>query len=109
MKIAKVIALLGLLTMTGILIFGFTVGNFNTEGARLLSMPWGIVSLVDLYVGFILFSCWIVFREKALVPSIIWTVLMMVMGFWKGHSIHSWLYKAAMATGNVSGTANMRK
>lgn len=47
-------------------------------------MPWGIVSLVDLYVGFALFSCWIVIREKALVPSVIWVILMMVLGFWAG-------------------------
>ena len=84
MKIAKVLALLGLLAMTGILIYGFTVGNFSSEGAKLIAMPWGIVSLVDLYVGFTLFSCWIVFREKAVLPSIIWVILMMVLGFWAG-------------------------
>ncbi len=82
MKIAKLIALLGLLAMTGVLIYGFTVGNFTEEGSQLLSMPWGIVSLVDLYVGFILFTGWIVYREKSLVRSIIWAVLMMVLGFW---------------------------
>ena len=84
MKIAKGIALAGLLAMTGILIYGFTVGNFFAEGAKLLAMPWGIVSLVDLYVGVGLFSCWIVFREKALLPSVIWVILMMVLGFWAG-------------------------
>jgi hypothetical protein len=84
MKIAKIIALIGLLAMTGVLIYGFTVGNFSTEGTRLLAMPWGIVSLVDLYVGFSLFSCWIAFREKALLPSAIWIILMMVLGFWAG-------------------------
>jgi len=84
MKIAKLIALLGLLAMTGILIYGFTIGDFSGEGTKLLAMPWGIVSLVDLYVGFALFSCWIVYREKAVVPSIIWVVLMMVLGFWAG-------------------------
>ena len=81
MKIAKFISLAGLLAMTAVLIYGFTYGDFMAEGAVLLSMPWGIVSLVDLYVGFALFSCWIVFREKALLPSIIWVVLMMVLGF----------------------------
>ena len=90
MKIAKMIALAGLLAMTGILIYGFTIGDFAAEGAKLLSMPWGIVSLVDLYVGFALFSCWIVFREKALLPSIIWVVVMMVMGFWAG-SLYAFL------------------
>jgi hypothetical protein len=84
MKIAKLIALAGLLAMTGILIYGFTVGDFSAEGAKLLAMPWGIVSLVDLYVGFTLFSCWIVFREKSLWPSVIWVSLMMVLGFWAG-------------------------
>jgi hypothetical protein len=84
MKIAKSIALIGLLAMTGILIYGFTIGDFSAEGAKLLAMPWGIVSLVDLYVGFALFSCWIVFREKALLPSFIWVILMMVLGFWAG-------------------------
>jgi Protein of unknown function (DUF1475) len=84
MKIAKLIALVGLLAMTGILIYGFTIGDFSAEGARLLAMPWGIVSLVDLYVGFALFSCWIVFREKAFLPSVIWVILMMVLGFWAG-------------------------
>jgi len=82
MKVAKAIALLGLLAMTAVLIYGFTVGNFGGEGKQLLSMPWGIVSLVDLYVGFVLFSGWIVYREKSVFRSVVWVVLMMVLGFW---------------------------
>lgn len=70
--------------MTAVLIYGFTVGNFSSEGQKLLSMPWGIVSLVDLYTGFILFSGWIIYREKSLVRSVLWVVLMMVLGFWAG-------------------------
>jgi hypothetical protein len=50
MKVAKLIALTGLLAMTGILIYGFTSGDFFAEGAKLLTMPWGIVSLVDMHV-----------------------------------------------------------
>ncbi len=84
MKFAKIVALTGLLAMTAVLIYGFTVGDFAAEGARLLEMPWGIVSLVDLYVGFALFSCWIIFREKKLLPSIVWVTMMMVLGFWAG-------------------------
>jgi hypothetical protein len=80
MKIAKIISLLGILAMTGVLIYGFTVGDFGGEGSQLLAMPWGIVSLVDLYVGFTLFSAWIVYRERSAI-SIIWVILMMVLGF----------------------------
>ena len=82
MRIAKMIALLGLLAMTGVLIYGFVVGDFAAEGRELLSMPWGIVSLVDLYVGFVLFSGWIVYRERSVGRSAVWVVLMMILGFW---------------------------
>ena len=84
MKVAIIISLVCLLAMTGILIFAFTAGDFSAEGSKLLAMPWGVVSLVDLYAGFSLFSCWIVFRERAWLPSIIWVILMMVLGFWAG-------------------------
>jgi hypothetical protein len=81
MKIAKLVALLGLLTKTGALIYGFAVGDFGGEGRVLLSMPWGIVSLVDLYVGFTVFSGWIIYREKSPIRSVVWVILMMVLGF----------------------------
>ena len=58
MKLAKTIAFIGLAAMTGVILRGFLVGNFNAEGNQLLAMPWGMVSLVDLYVGFTLFSGW---------------------------------------------------
>ena len=72
MKTATAIALMGLIAMTAVLIYGFTMGSFSAEGARLMSMPWGIVSLVDLYVGFALFSGWIVYREDSLLRTIVW-------------------------------------
>ena len=81
MKIAKIIAALGLIAMTGALVYGFTVGDFSIDGGKIIQNPWGIVSLVDLYTGFILFSAWIVYREKALFPALIWVVLVMVLGF----------------------------
>lgn len=84
MRIAKVIALVGLIAMSVVLVSGFTRGNFGLDGAELLQNPWGIVSLVDLYVGFALFSMWIVFREQKVLPATIWVILMMTLGFWAG-------------------------
>jgi hypothetical protein len=81
MTTAKWIARLGLLAMTVVLIYGFTVGDFGEDGNKILQNPWGIVSLVDLYTGFILFSAWIVYREQSLLRAAIWVVLMMVLGF----------------------------
>jgi hypothetical protein len=84
MKTAKVIALLGVVAMTVALINGFVLGDFGTEGSWIISNPWGIVSLVDLYVGFILFAMWIFYRESSWVSALIWTVLLMILGFFIG-------------------------
>ncbi len=84
MKTAKLISILGLLVMTAVLIYGFTVGDFFTEGSELMKMPWGIVSLVDLYTGFLLFSGWILYRERSLPVAILWTAAMLTLGFWAG-------------------------
>lgn len=84
MKLAKIISILGMLAMTAALIYGFTIGDFMSEGSQLASMPWGIVSLVDLYTGFTLFSVWIIYREKSLPIAILWTIAMMTLGFLAG-------------------------
>ena len=84
MRLAKIISLLGILAMTAVLVYGFTVGDFLAEGSQLASMPWGIVSLVDLYTGFTLFSAWIIYRERSLPVAILWTVAMLTLGFFAG-------------------------
>lgn len=82
MIVIRSLAATGLIAMSVAILYGFTVGDFSSDGALLLANPWGVVSLVDLYVGFILFSIWISYREKLLITKIIWIALMMVLGFW---------------------------
>jgi hypothetical protein len=81
MRLAMVVTGLGAAAMGAVLLYAFTQGDFAAEGARLLAMPWGLVSLVDLYVGFILFSGWIIYREASLVRALVWVIFVMVLGF----------------------------
>ena len=90
MRLAKLISVIGILSMTAVLIYGFTAGDFFAEGSKLAAMPWGIVSLVDLYTGFTLFSGWIIYREKSLPIAILWTIGMMTLGFFAG-SLYAFL------------------
>jgi hypothetical protein len=84
MIIAKIVSGLGVVAMTVVLFYGFIVGDFATDGSVIAQNPWGIVSLVDLYTGFILFSLWIGYREGNALRAVIWIVLMMVLGFFTG-------------------------
>lgn len=84
MKLAKVVAWLATIAMGLTLLYGFTQGDLSAEGGIITSIPWGIVSLVDVYVGFTLFSGWVIFRERSLVVAIVWVILIMVLGFFIG-------------------------
>ena len=84
MKTAKIISFIGMISMLGIIIWAFIAGDFSAEGSKLLMMPWGIVSLIDLYVGFILFSLWIIYREKKWTLTVLWVFLMLTLGFFTG-------------------------
>lgn len=81
MKVPKIITWIGLVAMTAGLINGFINGEFLEDGKELLANPWGVMSMVDLYVGFTLFSLWIFYRENNILKSIVWTFLMMTLGF----------------------------
>ena len=80
MKLAKIVALLGAFAQGGILIYGFIKGDFAAAGQFFFKDPWGIVSLVDVYVGFMFFSAWIIFREKNLLVALLWVVAIMILG-----------------------------
>lgn len=76
----KIAAWIGALIMAGMILFSLATGDFFGEGSILLGMVWGQMSMVDLYVGFLLFYLWILRREKDLITKIIWFLLLMTTG-----------------------------
>lgn len=80
MKAAKAFAVTGTLIMFLTLIYGFIIGDFFKEGSILFSLAWGKVSLIDVYIGFFLFSAWVLYREKNWVRALLWIVSIMVLG-----------------------------
>jgi len=62
------------------LMYGFIRGDFFKEGKVLLSLVWGKVSLIDVYIGFVLFSGWVVYREESLLLAVVWILLIMLLG-----------------------------
>ena len=84
MKIAKIVTLFMSLLMAGVIAKSLLTADFAKEGSILLNLAWGQVSLIDLYVGFTLFSGWILYREKSRPKALAWIFLMMAFGFLTG-------------------------
>jgi hypothetical protein len=82
MRFVRVLVLLGFLVMTAVLAWALVAGDIAREGAILTSMPWGVVSLFDVYVGFLLFGGWVLYRETSRARGALWVVGVLVLGNW---------------------------
>jgi hypothetical protein len=82
-KAYKTLAITGTNIMFMTLVYGYIASDFFREGNILVSLEWGKVSLIDVYIGFLLFSGWVLFREEK------WTelVLRIICGIRKFYHI----------------------
>ncbi|MGE3248884.1 MAG: hypothetical protein AB7J28_12075 [Hyphomonadaceae bacterium] len=73
------IALLGLIVWA---MFAYTDlhGDLIQQFGVIASLPWGVVSLVDLYVGFLLFAALVFIVERSWWAAILWALPVFVLG-----------------------------
>jgi hypothetical protein len=64
MALSRILLLLIGIAFAALIVWAVIAGDFRTEGAWLTSHAWGIVSLADLYIGFLVSSFVIAFFEK---------------------------------------------
>jgi len=70
----------GFLIMLFIICYALVYGDFFIEGPVLVDMAWGMVTLVDLYLGLLLFSFWVIWREENKTSALSWSVLILLLG-----------------------------
>ncbi len=76
----QIVFILGFLALLAMVIYGVVARDIGAEGSIMLSVYWGQFTLYDIYIAFIVFYMWIVFREKSLLRSVIWFFLIMLGG-----------------------------
>ena len=77
MTITKVISYFISLAMISVILWA--QNQTSLFDSIIPTLPWGIVSLVDLYSGFILIAIWMIYREKTYI-SAIWVFFLMILG-----------------------------
>lgn len=96
----QVIFFAGFLALLGAIIYGVAARDIIAEGNIMLAVFWGQFTFIDIYAAFIVFYLWIVFREKSLIKSIVWFVLIMLGG---SMSIMLYLFIAVRTSGTSWG------
>ena len=80
MRTGEILSLTGALVLTGAIVYSFMNGDFLAEGAVITEMLWGRVTLIDIYIGFLIMIAWMLFRERSLAVKVIWTLAFLVTG-----------------------------
>lgn len=76
----RLLCLILAIAFTALIGWASVRGDFGPEFAAITAMPWGQVSLVDLYLGFLLYglAVWVV--EKDLKTRLLWAVPVIFLG-----------------------------
>jgi hypothetical protein len=80
LRYVRTIAWTGLAVVSMALVYVFVVGHMATDWPGLIDNPLGLATLIDAYVGFALFSCWIVWRETRLTAGMLWVIFVLIGG-----------------------------
>ena len=80
MTAIRFVAVLGAVAMAAAIVTAFVTGEFASEGSEILALPWGKVTLIDLYVGLVFFGAWIALRERHAGRTLAWWVGLVVLG-----------------------------
>ena len=80
MRAVRAIAVVAVVVMVATIVYGFVSGDFGSEGSLIWSLAWGKVTLIDLYVGLVLFGAWVAVREGR--PPVVagWVLALVVLG-----------------------------
>ncbi|MEX1377467.1 MAG: DUF1475 family protein [Eubacteriales bacterium] len=76
----QIIFFAAFIVLLAAIVYGVVERDIMAEGSVMLDIFWGQFTFVDIYVSFIVFYLWVIFREKSALKSIIWFVLIMFGG-----------------------------
>ena len=63
-----------------LLLWASQAGEFFDEMALLASVPWGLVAIMDVYLGLLLIALWIGYRERDVFKTAAWVLCLACLG-----------------------------
>lgn len=76
----RIISALGGLILAGAIFWAFGLQPFWEGVDVVTSSPWGQVTLIDLYLGFVLHAVLIFIFERSVAAKLIWTLPIFFLG-----------------------------
>ena len=69
-----------LVVLSAFMVWGAMSGNFADDLETMMSKPWGVVAVADVYAGLLLVALWIGYRERRPLVIGAWVVALSIIG-----------------------------
>lgn len=66
--------------MAASIAIAFTQGSFGDEASSIWALPWGKVTVIDIYAGLAVFGAWVAYREKRPLRIALWWLALVTLG-----------------------------
>ena len=80
MTIARALCILGAAILLASVFWAASQASIGASFQAIVADPWGVVSLIDLYLGFVLISIVIWLFERSPIRALCWIVPIYVLG-----------------------------
>ena len=64
----------------GAVAVSMATGDISSEGSIIIDLPWGRMSLIDIYLGVALIAGWVILREEHWWVAVLWIPVFIVLG-----------------------------
>ena len=80
LAVIRAVAAFGTAAMTSAIVGAFSIASFPEDGAAIVALAWGRVTLVDIYLAFLFGWLWIAWRERSPLRAVAWAAVTVVTG-----------------------------
>jgi hypothetical protein len=94
----RLLAAAGTLAMAVAIVLGFATASFTEDGAAIVGLVWGRVTLVDIYLAFLFGWLWIAWRERSTGRAAAWLVATLITG---SFALFAYLLLASLRSATV--------
>lgn len=89
----RLVAAVGFVAMATAIVSAFATASFTEEGGVIVGLAWGRVTLLDIYLAFLLGWLWIAYRERSAARAGAWLAATLVTG---SLALFGYLFVAAL-------------
>ena len=80
MKVLQILSWLVVAAMALVIVAAFGQSSFVEEASAIWALPWGKVTVVDIYTGLLLVGAWIALRERSPLRIGLWWLALVALG-----------------------------